>query len=44
MHSQQIDANNYEMVNVLSIQITIVLNSLVQTTFDGFQKLAYQMV
>lgn len=41
--TQQIEYSNYEMVNVLSSQMITILNPLVQTTIDSFQKLTYQM-
>jgi len=40
---QQINDSNYEMVNVLSSQIIVVLNPLVQTTIESLWKLVEQM-
>lgn len=41
---QQMDHSNHNMVNMLSQQITIVLNPSVQMTNDSFQLLDEQMI
>ena len=40
----QMDHSNHNMVNMLSQQITIVLNPSVQMTNDSFQLLDEQMI
>jgi len=37
---QQIDDSNYEIVNILSSQMTFALSLLLQTTIKSFQKVA----
>lgn len=41
---QQMDHSNHNMVNMLSQQITIVLNPSVQMTNDSFQLLDEQVI
>jgi len=40
---QQMDESNHELVNLLTQQIGMVLNPLIQTTTQGYQALATQM-